>query len=104
MPELLKGRHIPAVACVFPKLPGSDSRIMIPYARTGCFRRGISLVRLVSRHFNSGQGWSYVIFLRSIVGKSVIRRPAFIIHTPEIANHYVPIWDALEDAEFDILS
>lgn len=38
-----------------------------------------------------------------IFGRRLIRKPAFLVHTPEIANHYAPIWDALGTQPFDVL-
>ena len=36
-------------------------------------------------------------------GSKLIRKPAFLVHTPEIANHFAPIWDALAPRPFDVL-
>lgn len=34
---------------------------------------------------------------------SIIDRPAFLVQTTEIANHYAPIWKELKDHPFDVL-
>lgn len=34
---------------------------------------------------------------------SIIERPAFLLHTAELANHFGPIWEVLEHTGFDIL-
>ena len=35
--------------------------------------------------------------------KDQLQRPAFLVHTPEIANHFSPIWQAFGDHPCDIL-
>ena len=42
-------------------------------------------------------------FLKRFFRRSTIGRPAFLVHTAELANHFGPIWDALGDRDFDIL-
>lgn len=42
--------------------------------------------------------------LRGLIGRRKrIDRPAFLIGVSEIVNHFAPIWDAFDGAEFDIL-
>ena len=38
-----------------------------------------------------------------MIPQRIIERPAFLVHTAEIANHYAPIWKELQDHPFDIL-
>ncbi|MFX0545230.1 CDP-glycerol glycerophosphotransferase family protein [Roseovarius sp. S1116L3] len=38
-----------------------------------------------------------------LFGRKLIEKPAFLVHTPEIANHFAPIWDALGTQPFDVL-
>lgn len=35
--------------------------------------------------------------------RRIINRPAFLVHTAEIANHYAPVWKELKDHPFDVL-
>ena len=35
--------------------------------------------------------------------RKIIDRPAFLVHTAEIANHYAPIWKEFDNYPFDIL-
>ena len=38
-----------------------------------------------------------------MISQRIIERPAFLLNTAEIANHYAPIWKELQDHPFDIL-
>lgn len=38
-----------------------------------------------------------------MIPQRIIERPAFLVQTAEIANHYAPIWKELQDHPFDVL-
>lgn len=41
--------------------------------------------------------------LRYLLSPKLIEKPAFLIHTAELVNHYAPVWDAIAPSEFDII-